>query len=308
MKVEQNTQFVYQKPASAPKTFAETKGLPSAFQMTNEERMKELSEIKTIKFPDGNIPSAYELDEISPEDLEYERELIAKSDENSGKVDFHIGTFTQGDADCWLLTTIEGLSDKQVEKLIDTSDAPNSYKVTFKGFIRDGVLFNDRKMGPFSYTVTNDELNSNVTKLEYGSGKSIHFLLSSGDKDVKILEIAALQILNQNAEFKFHKTDNPKDTLAPIEYAYDLMHRNGSSCVQMSCKDEIEHTIGRPIAVSKETELCEGLKLNEHHGYTVKKQDENNVFLTNPFLNSSEIKVPKDKFLEAKVYYPTLNK
>lgn len=142
---------------------------------------------------DGKVIKKEQFDKLTKK-LEYEAtHPYMMSDQQDGI----IGDFKQGQAgDCWFLASIRKLKDlpdqgKGILKETIKNNKNGTYTVNFKG--GDGKPI----------TVTEEEVQKGTIKAK---GKELK--LSSGDKDVRILEIAANKYIETHLEFNGRKNIN----------------------------------------------------------------------------------------------------
>lgn len=155
------------------KNLPEVRDLKSSTQMTEDEMKAELKSY------------GIETDESKPkilrEMLDSARRERALYDENSDKIDGHIGTYYQ-ELDtkvCSILASIDNLTDEQVRSMY-TQNENGDYVITFPM---------DKGTGR-TVTVTQEEIdNKAVTIIENGEPREITGL-TQGDADVTMLQIA----------------------------------------------------------------------------------------------------------------------
>lgn len=105
-------------------------------------------------------------------------------DKNSDKVDFHAGTFNQGDlGSCAMLSQVNGLSDDKLKRIIKEKNDDNGkkyYEVTFPIDTNSGI----------SVRVSEEELKNQ--SIDIADAGKTHMIsgFTRGDADVTLLEMA----------------------------------------------------------------------------------------------------------------------
>lgn len=144
-----------------------------AAKLTPKEKKKYSDDKTKFSWPYNSLPSADKMDNYSISSLDIIfSQVIIDYNGTDGKQDGIIGDFQQGDAgDCWFLAEIKFVSNTpEGAEIIKNSIKNNNngtFTVTFKGAPNK------------NYPVTEKEIRKSKDKF------------SDGDKDVRILEIAA---------------------------------------------------------------------------------------------------------------------
>ena len=279
-------------------TLKETKGLKDPKNMSKEEIQKE-----------------YESYELKPRGREFIlqiRQEKNKMDENSNIVDWHIGTFNQGEfGTCTILANINLLTDEDLKQYYKK-------KQDKKGNIYYEVKF-PIDNGKKPVKITEEELNSKT--LKYKKDEIIGF--STGDKDALLLEMAYVKrfgtkilhngempdtamnrFLNNNAKTYNNITedlltnDKPK-LIGLLNTDYLEKEKNISyGNIELSSGENAklyEETNNSMQTVGKQRlKLPNGTIIYGNHSYTVKgyNPETKEVTITNPHENSTDIKIP----------------
>ncbi|MCQ2957913.1 MAG: hypothetical protein MJ180_03310 [Candidatus Gastranaerophilales bacterium] len=285
-------------PESAKFTYPEQKGLPFCIDMTNKERNDEIERLSNLLLNGTKINYDKKSNLLQSFILLSLQKLMAKYDKGSDEVDGHIGTFYQMGCDCWLLAAIETLSDDEVSSMIDKSDAPNSYKVTFPGDVVN-CFGTSLKDGEHTVIVTKDELDSDKITLKDDEGHVGTSGLCVGDKDAKLIEIAALKIINEyypDFEYKTKgKDDEYSNWSGKPHLSYDLFKTKNyySATTNEFNEADIPQMVGQPIGIDK---YKGNLPVFGKHAYMVKSYDGEYIKLINPHCNSLDVKIKKEDF------------
>ena len=261
------------------------------------------------------IQKEYESYELKPRGREFIHQIRQeknKMDENSNIVDWHIGTFNQGEfGTCTILANINLLTDEDLKQYYKK-------KQDKKGNIYYEVKFPiDNGKKPIK--ITEEELNSKT--LKYKNDEIIGF--STGDKDALLLEMAYVKrfgtkilhngempdtamnrFLNNNAKTYNNITEdlltNDKPKLIGLlntdylEKEKNISYGNIELSSGENAKVYEEANNSMQTVGKQRLKLPNGTIIYGAHAYTVKgyNPETKEVTITNPHENSTDIKIP----------------
>ena len=250
------------------------------------------------------------------------RQQINAIDKNSNRVDWHVGTFSQGTiVTCVLLSAINLMSDEELQALYSQKTDENGeiyYEVNFP---------QDKRRKPVK--VTEKELNNGY--IQYSKKLKLAGF-SFGDKDVTLIEMAYIKrygksIAREGTENAtvmtrmFNKSvknydDNPskkEKALQRNEHAlanlidtetlklnYRSRNKNELDLSKGKNKDNIAKILAHPTSGRKDAliQLPNGQNIYTEHVYSITNYDseKREVTIVNPHDNSTDIKIPLDTF------------
>ena len=285
--------------------FEENMKLKDSSQM-NLDDIK--SELKIYGVPQDELDAInYEDAKDLLKDLRYQRVL---HDDGSDKVDYKIGTYTQGKNNlCSFLGVISTFTPEQLQQIYKKKTDENG-KVYYE------VIFpNDRNSG-MSVKITEEELNSGEITFEEDGNEMTVSELPEGDKDVTLLTMAFMKRFGYGVYRWGASPYEIKNMLkAPEEVSYKEDKNLTPEIIQnlpvnsaIALLDEVDlekknlptEFIELPDGMTGEFEeyslkLSDGTVIQRYHSLAVKGIDTETqeIILTgNEFTNTSELRVP----------------
>ena len=227
-------------------------------------------------------------DNVNSKDEAFDKHIYGKlnSDAPNGKID---KDFKQGHTgDCWLLASI---------KAIANTEKGQQYLNDIVTTNKDGSVTVELKGPEKKYTISPGELIMSTQ-------------LSSGDMDVRAIEIAVKKYMDENSYSNLGVFSNFIGNKAST--AYNLLLGQGGNLIGDGINylgnylfgisdrqiDEFNNP-NRVNVVSAQggnTMAVKGGTLTTDHTYAVLRSDKNYVYLANPWDTKNEIKLTRDQF------------
>jgi len=245
-------------------------------------------------------------------DLEAVKEFDTKL-EDTAYANREIGVSLQQNNDCWLLSSLNALNTTKkgkeyIKEAIQVND-DGTYAVNLKGINK-------------TYTITPQDLKDNKS------------LISHGDTDVKLVEIAVLRYnrelikTNQASDHEYDYTsftgkesteENPlKGGGTPYQALYYLTGKTskvktipkyantdkvekGTYIQNDEVKkylDNIMNNKGEYAACCFFTNNKKSEGITTQHAYAIKRVEKNNVIITNPWNSALEFSISRKKFMQ----------
>ena len=301
------------------KNHPDSKNLKDSSQMSLEELQQELVSYGA----DIGDEYFYERDR---EDLKYTLKIARKEricyDANSDKIDYNVGTYTQGGHSlCVFLSKIENFSLERLKNLY-------SQKVDENGKVYYEINFPIDSKDPKPIIITDEELKSGeITYKNPDSDEEQSFgAFSQGDLDVKLLEMAVLNRFGDNffkngAAFPDFENILKEPDKEDFIVKYSLTPDELKSLKPLTTVSIIPNEVIKSSGFSKsftlsdgrtgkfcpgEVLLSDGTRIQRGHSIAVKGYDPETqelIIQGNELNNLSELRVPLEmaKYLAASI-------